>query len=74
MTPLDCSPSGSSFFGLLQARILERVAIPFSRWLIVLCSFMSLISRAALVLSSLIVVLGYELWVPEFSFRAVLSL
>ena len=29
--PMDCSPSGSSVRGILQARILERVAIPFSR-------------------------------------------
>ena len=26
---LDCSPPGSSVHGILQARILERVAIPF---------------------------------------------
>ena len=29
--PIDCSPSGSSIHGILQARILEWVAIPFSR-------------------------------------------
>ena len=29
--PRDCSPQGSSVHGILQARILERVAIPFSR-------------------------------------------
>ena len=29
--PMDCSLSGSSVHGLLQARILEWVAIPFSR-------------------------------------------
>ena len=29
--PLDCSPPGSSVYGILQARILEWVAIPFSR-------------------------------------------
>ena len=29
--PMDCSPSSSSVYGILQARILERVAIPFSR-------------------------------------------
>ena len=29
--PLDCSPPGSSVSGILQARILECVAIPFSR-------------------------------------------
>ena len=27
----DCSPPGSSVHGILQARILEWVAIPFSR-------------------------------------------
>ena len=29
--PMDCSPWGSSVHGILQARMLERVAIPFSR-------------------------------------------
>ena len=29
--PMDCSPPGSSVHGILQARILERVAIPFSK-------------------------------------------
>ena len=29
--PMDCSPPGSSVYGILQARILEWVAIPFSR-------------------------------------------
>ena len=28
--PMDCSPPGSSVHGILQARIQERVAIPFS--------------------------------------------
>ena len=28
---MDCSPSGSSVHGIFQARILEWVAIPFSR-------------------------------------------
>ena len=28
---LDCSPPGSSVHGILQARILEWVAIPFSK-------------------------------------------
>ena len=27
---IDCSPPGSSIHGILQARILERVDIPFS--------------------------------------------
>ena len=31
VTPMDCSPPGSSVHGILQARILEWVAIPFSR-------------------------------------------
>ena len=31
LQPLDCSPSSSSVHGILQARILERVTIPFSR-------------------------------------------
>ena len=29
--PMDCSPTGSSVHGILQARILEWAAIPFSR-------------------------------------------
>ena len=29
--PMDCSPPGSSVHGILQARILGWVAIPFSR-------------------------------------------
>ena len=29
--PMDCSPPGSSVHGILQARILQRAAIPFSR-------------------------------------------
>ena len=29
--PVDCSPPGSSVHGILQARILEWVVIPFSR-------------------------------------------
>ena len=29
--PMECSPPGSSVRGILQARILEWVAIPFSR-------------------------------------------
>ena len=29
--PMDCSPPGSLSMGILQARILEWVAIPFSR-------------------------------------------
>ena len=28
---MDCSPPGSSVHGILQARILEWIAIPFSR-------------------------------------------
>ena len=30
-TPWDCSPPGSSVHGILQARILEWVAMPSSR-------------------------------------------
>ena len=29
--PMDCIPPGSSVHGILQARILEWVAIPFSK-------------------------------------------
>ena len=29
--PIDCSPQGSSVHGILQARILEWVAVPFSK-------------------------------------------
>jgi len=28
---MDCSPTGSSVHGILQARMVEWVAIPFSR-------------------------------------------
>ena len=31
--PVDCSPPDSSVHGILQARILEGVAMPFSRGL-----------------------------------------
>ena len=30
--PLNCSSTGSSVHGILQVRILEWVAVPFSRW------------------------------------------
>ena len=30
LRPMDCSPPGSSVHGILQARILEWVAVPFS--------------------------------------------
>ena len=30
--PMGCSPPGSSVHGIFQARILEWVAIPFSKW------------------------------------------
>ena len=29
--PTDCSPPGFSVHGIFQARILERIAIPFSK-------------------------------------------
>ena len=29
--PMDCSPPGSSVYGISQARMLKWVAIPFSR-------------------------------------------
>ena len=29
--PMDCSPTGSSVHGILQARIIEWAAIPFSK-------------------------------------------
>ena len=31
LNPMNCSPLGSSVHGIFQARILEWVAIPFSR-------------------------------------------
>ena len=31
LQPMACSPLGSSIHGILQARILERVAMPSSR-------------------------------------------
>ena len=33
---MDCNPPGSSVHGILEARILEWVAIPFSRGEIVI--------------------------------------
>ena len=33
VNPMDCSPLGSTIHGLSQARILEQVAISFSRYL-----------------------------------------
>ena len=30
-SPMDCSPPGTSVYGVLQERILEWVAIPFSK-------------------------------------------
>ena len=42
--PMDCSPPGSSIHGILQARTLEWIAVPFSRgssqprdWTLVSC-------------------------------------
>ena len=32
--PMDCSPPGSSVHGIFKARVLERVAMPFSNWAI----------------------------------------
>ena len=29
--PIDCNPPGFSVYGILQARILEWIAIPFSK-------------------------------------------
>ena len=37
--PMDCSLPGSSIHGILQARVLERVAISFSRHLMGMCIF-----------------------------------
>ena len=37
--PMDCIPPGSSVHGIFQARILEWVAMPFSRTLIILCKY-----------------------------------
>ena len=31
LRPMDCSPPGSSVHGIFQVRILEWVAVPFSR-------------------------------------------
>ena len=38
--PMDCSLRGSSIHGILQARIPEWVAIPFSRKMILECKIM----------------------------------
>ena len=37
--PMDCSPPGASVRGIRQARILEWVAIPFSRLMVSICVF-----------------------------------
>ena len=42
--PMDCSPPGSSVHGILQARMLEWVAISFSREGNTRCSLISLVS------------------------------
>ena len=40
MTPVDCSPPGSSVHGILQARVPEWVAIVFSRKMTLECKIM----------------------------------
>ena len=43
--PMDCSLAGSSVHGVFQARILEWVAISFSKkWDIVMCNFFFIVS------------------------------
>ena len=42
---MDCSPPGFSVHGILQARILEWVAIPFSRGVFPTRDLVSLIAR-----------------------------
>ena len=39
--PMDYSPPGSSVYGILQARILEWVAMPFSKVRSVVCQMMN---------------------------------
>ena len=34
LDPMDCSPPGPSVHGILQARVLEQVAMPFSNVLV----------------------------------------
>ena len=69
--PMDCSPPGSSVHGLLQARTLEWVAIPFFKFTSLLFIFSctgSLLLRHPL---ALVVVLGLscptacEILVPQ---------
>ena len=36
--PMDCSLPGSSIHGIFQARVLEWVAIAFSRWALQVCN------------------------------------
>ena len=72
-SPMDCSPPGSSVHGLLQARILELVSIPFSRgfsWRwgrtqtsCIACRFFTV--WAALLLMQHKMVLGF--WVSSYS-------
>ena len=41
---MDCSPPGSSVHGILQAGILERIAVPFSNVLVCCCWVASVVS------------------------------
>ena len=39
--PMDCSPPGSSVHGILQARVLEWVAIAFSNLILAITNYIS---------------------------------
>ena len=47
--PMDCSPLGFSFLGILQARILEWFAISFSNIYMCVCMYIYIYDRASLV-------------------------
>ena len=50
--PMDCSPPGYFVYEILQARILEWVAISFSKWCCIL--FSTSLSRAVVVVGGLV--------------------
>ena len=73
--PMDCSPPGSSVHGILQARILEWVAILSSRWSSpsrdqTCISWISCIGRQILYLGD---TLG-DTWVTHWTFMYTISL
>ena len=74
--PMDCSPPGSSVYGILQARILEWVAISFStasswprNWIQVCCVAGRFFTNCSLYYAILYRTLGH-LWVLLYKVEA----